>query len=386
MVRRVSSGSGRRKSHTIEAPMTMPAAEMRNGPAAATLLSGMSKSQKEFVETVAREKGLTIVGPEALTVRRQRCGAGFCFRLESGALLRDRREITRLKALAVPPAYSDVRYAEDPWAHLQAVGTDAAGRLQYRYHPKWTEVREALKARRLSGLAKALPDIERAVAKALQAKEIDAAFASAAVVHLVSRTAIRAGGEAYAREHGTRGATTLLKSNVTLAEGLVTLQFKAKGGKAVVKEVRDIRLHAAMQALMALPGRRLFQYRDAEGAVHTVRAGDVNAYLCGVAGRRLSLKDFRTLMASAVVVESLSRITPATSQRGRKKQVLDAIRAAADKLSNTPAICRKSYVHDTIVTAFEDGILERFAATMKGQRSQARREQLLQQVVATAAV
>lgn len=183
----------------------------------------MSKSQRSFVETVAREKGPTIVGPEALTVRRQCCGAGFCFRRASGALLRASHEIARLKALAVPPAYTDVRYAADPSAHLQAVGTDAAGRLQYRYHAKWTEVREALKARRLAGLAKALPDIQRAVAKALQAKEVDAAFAAAAVVHLVSKTAIRAGGEAYAREHGTRGATTLLKSNVTLTEGLVTL-------------------------------------------------------------------------------------------------------------------------------------------------------------------
>jgi DNA topoisomerase-1 len=235
----------------------------------------MSKSQRNFVEAVAREKGLTIVGPEALTVRRQRCGTGFCFRFESGALLRDPHEIARLKALAVPPAYTDVRNAEDSSAHLQAVGTDAAGRLQYRYHAKWPEVREALKARRLAGLAKALPGIQRGMAKALQAKEVDAAFAAAAVVHLVSRTAIRAGGEAYVREHGTRGTTTLLKSNVTLAEGLVTLQFKAKGGKPVVKEVRDIRLRAALQTLMALPGRRLFQYRDAEGVVHPVRAGSM---------------------------------------------------------------------------------------------------------------
>jgi DNA topoisomerase-1 len=111
----------------------------------------------------------------------------------------------------------------------------------------------------------------------------------------------------------------------------------------------------------------------------------VNGFLREIAGIKISLKDFRTLMASAVVVESLSRITPAASQRGRRKQVLEAIRAAADKLSNTPAICRKSYVHDTIVTAFEDGILERFAATMKSQRIQFKREQLLAQVVTAAA-
>ena len=142
----------------------------------------------------------------------------------------------------------------------------------------------------------------------------------------------------------------------------------------------------AIGILQGVPGKRMFQYRDAYGIVRAVSTTQVNAFLREIAGIKISLKDFRTLMAAAVVVESLSRSTPATSQRGRKKQVLDAIRAAADKLSNTPAICRKSYVHDTIVTAFEDGILVRFAATMKGQRSQARREQLLQQVVATAAV
>jgi DNA topoisomerase-1 len=130
----------------------------------------------------------------------------------------------------------------------------------------------------------------------------------------------------------------------------------------------------------------MFQYRDAQGIVRAVSTTQVNAFLREIAGIKISLKDFRTLMASAVALETLSRITPAASAHGRKKQVLDAVRAAAMELSNTPAICRKSYVHDTIVTAFEDGILERFAATMKGARSQTRREQLLAQVVAAAAM
>lgn len=339
----------------------------------------MSRSQQNFVETVAREKGLTIVGPEALTVRRQRCGTGFCFRLESGALLRDRREVARLKALAVPPAYTDVRYAADASAHLQAVGTDAAGRLQYRYHPDWTGVREAIKARRLAGLARSLPDIQRAVARALQAETVDSAFVAAAVVHLVSLTAIRAGGEAYAREHGTRGATTLLKSNVALDAGLVTLRFRAKGGKAVSKEVRDARLHGAIKALLALPGRRLFQYRDAEGGLHAVRAGDVNAYLCGVAGRRLSLKDFRTLVASAAVLETLAATEPAASERGRRSQLRSAVTAVAEELANTPTVCRKSYVHEAVVTAFEQGVLSRLRKPM---RSPIKKAEVLARIVA----
>jgi DNA topoisomerase-1 len=339
----------------------------------------MSQSQRKFVETLARENGLTIVGAEALTVRRQRCGTGFCFRLESGALLRDAQEVARLKALAVPPAYIDVRYAADASAHLQAVGTDAAGRLQYRYHPRWTEVREALKARRLSGLAKSLPDIERAVAKALQAETVDAAFVAAAVVQLVKLTAIRAGGESYVREHGTRGATTLLKSNVTLGERIVTLQFKAKGGKPVSKEVRDARLIGAVRTLMALPGRRLFQYRDAEGALRPVRAADVNAYLCAIAGRRISLKDFRTLVASTAVLEALAAAEPAASQRARRSQVRTAVTAVAEELANTPTVCRNSYVHDAVINAFEQGALARLR---KPSRSATKRAEVLARIVA----
>jgi DNA topoisomerase-1 len=339
----------------------------------------MSQSQREFVLTLAREKGLTIVAAETLTVRRQRCGTGFCFRLESGEVLRDSREIARLKALAVPPAYTDVRYSTDASAHLQAVGTDAAGRLQYRYHPRWTEVREALKARRLAGLAKSLPDIQRAVGKALQVQTIDSAFVAAAVVWLVNLTAIRAGGEAYVREHGTRGATTLLKSNVTLGERLVTLHFKAKGGKSVSKEVRDARLHAAMRALMTLPGRRLFQYRDAEGVMHPVRAAEVNAYLCAIAGRRISLKDFRTLVASTAVLETLAAAEPAPSQRARRSQVRSAVSAVAEELANTPTICRKSYVHDAVVNAFEQGALARLR---KPARSAIKKAEVLARIVA----
>jgi DNA topoisomerase-1 len=331
----------------------------------------MSQSQQNFVETVAREKGLVIVGPEALTVRRQRCGTGFCFRRESGTLLRDRREIARLKSLAVPPAYTDVRYAADASAHLQAVGTDSAGRLQYRYHPRWTEVREALKARRLAGLAQALPGIQRAVSAALQAETIDGPFVAAAVVQLVSLTAIRAGGEAYARERGTRGATTLLKSNVVPGDGVVTLRFKAKGGKVVEKEVRDARLLDAVGQLMTLPGRRLFQYRDTQGTLRPVRAGDVNAYLRSVAGRRLSLKDFRTLVASTAVLETLAGTEPAASERARRSQVRSAVASVAEELANTPAVCRRSYVHEAVVTAFEQGALARLRKPARSRTSKA---------------
>jgi DNA topoisomerase-1 len=340
---------------------------------------------KTSVEELAADHGLSLGDQNQLTIRRIKRGKGYSFVRANGTAIRHAGTIRRLHRMAMPPAYRDVRYSPDPNSHLQAVGVDAAGRLQYRYHADWEKVREHRKAHRLAKLVAALPKIRRNVAKHLAGDEPTREFALSAAIELIARTAIRPGNESYARMNGTRGATTLLKSNVTLEDDSLVLTFKAKGGKAVRKECKAEKLVRAIRILQTVPGKRMFQYRDGNGVVRGVSTTTVNGFLREIAGIKISLKDFRTLMASAVVVESLSRVTPAASQRGRRRQVLDAIRAAADKLSNTPAICRKSYVHDTIVTAFEDGILERFAATLKTQRIQFKREQLLAQVVTAAA-
>jgi DNA topoisomerase-1 len=343
------------------------------------------KTAPPTVESLASEHGLNLGEQNQLTIRRIKRGKSYAFVRANGSHIRDAGTIRRLHAMAVPPAYRHVRYSPDPNSHLQAVGRDAAGRLQYRYHADWEKVREHRKAHRLAKLVGALPKIRRHVSMHLADPEPTREFALSAVIELIARTAIRPGNESYARMNGTRGATTLLKSNVTLEGHSVVLSFKAKGGKAVRKECDAAKLVRAIGILQELPGKRLFQYRDTSGTVRTVSTATVNTFLREISGIKISLKDFRTLMASAVVLESLSRVSPAASERGRKRQVGDAIRAAADQLSNTPAICRKSYVHDTIVTAFEDGILERFAATMKGYRTLKKREQLLAQVVLAAA-
>jgi DNA topoisomerase I len=340
---------------------------------------------KTSVEDLAQELGLKLGDQNELTIRRVKRGKNYSFVRANGTAVRHAGTIRRLNSMAVPPAYAEVRYSPDPTSHLQAVGRDAAGRLQYRYHSDWEKVREQRKAHRLARLVAALPKIRRNVSMHLSGDAPTREFALSAVIELIARTAIRPGNESYARLNGTRGATTLLKSNVVVEDDSVVLTFKAKGGKAVRKECDAAKLVRAIGILRGVPGKRMFQYRDNSGTVRAVSTTTVNGFLREIAGIKISLKDFRTLMASAVVLESLSRISPAASARGRKKQVLEAVRAAADELSNTPAICRKSYVHDTIVTAFEDGILERFAATMKGYRSQSKREQLLAQVVATAA-
>lgn len=336
------------------------------------------------VEALASDLGLKLGDQNELTIRRVKRGKRYGFVRANGTPVRDAGTIKRLNSMAVPPAYVEVRYAPDPASHLQAVGRDAAGRLQYRYHLDWEKVREQRKAHRLARLVGALPKIRRHVSQHLSGDAPTREFALSAVIELIARTAIRPGNESYMKLNGTRGATTLLKSNVILEDDCLVLSFKAKGGKAVRKECDAAKLVRAIGILRGVPGKRMFQYRDEAGNIRIVSTSQVNTFLREIAGIKISLKDFRTLMASAVVLESLSRISPAESARGRKKQVLDAVRAAADELSNTPAICRKSYVHDTIVTAFEDGILERFAAAMTGYRSQSKREQLLAQVVAAA--
>jgi DNA topoisomerase I len=334
-------------------------------------------------ELLARRLGLKLAQQDQLTWRRERRGKRFRYLRPDGRVIRDPATLRRLASLAVPPAYIEVRYAEDPKAHLQAVGRDAAGRLQYRYHPDWENVRETRKARRLGRLVDALPTIRRSIAQHLANDEPRRDFTLAAVVDLVSRSAIRAGSENHARLRGTRGAATLLKSNVVVENSKITLAFRAKGNKQVRKEVEDERLAAAIRRLLDLPGRRLFQFRDDRGVVRVVSSQQVNAFLREIAGCKTTLKDFRTLMACTGALDLLARTKPANSNRARGKQVLEAMRATAMELANTPAICRKSYVHQAIVAAFESGKLARLAADLKG--GQAKREQVLAGVIAPAA-
>jgi DNA topoisomerase-1 len=328
--------------------------------------------------------GLRYVSTDTLTIRRRRQGPNFTYETESGRTVRDIKVRARLKRLAMPPAYQDVLYATDARAHLQAIGRDAAGRLQYRYHPDWTKVRETRKAKQLQRLVEALPRIRRIVGKHLGTAEPTRAFALSAVIELVSSTAIRPGSESYAKANGTRGAATLLKSNIDVSGATITLKFRAKGGKDVEKEFRCPRIAGAIGVLRQLPGRRMFQYRDEAGAVRIVTATDVNEFLREIADVKISLKDLRTLSASAAALEVLAHIEPAASERGRRRQVRDACTTVSEHLLNTPTIVRKSYVHETVVAAFESGALRRVSETLKRSRSPARREQLLAKVVASA--
>jgi DNA topoisomerase I len=323
---------------------------------------------------------LKMVSPRALRWTRKPRGKGFAYFDDEGRNIRSKSVVARLDALAVPPAYSDVLFAADERAHLQAIGRDAAGRLQYRYHRDWEKIREARKAFRLAQFVEALPRIRRSLGRCLAEKTCSRELVLSAVIELVAQASIRAGSEEYAKERGTRGAATLLKSNLRIVEGKILLSFRAKGGKRIQREVDSPHLLSAIELLQAIPGKRLFQY-PCDTGVRAVSAREVNAYLQEIAGAAITLKDFRTLCASAAVLEELAQLTPAFSTHGRKKQVLQAVRNAADELANTVAVCRKSYVHEAVVQAFENGVLEDYGAALKAARSPAKREKVLAEIV-----
>lgn len=313
---------------------------------------------------------------DELTIRRVRSGTGFSYVQPNGRPLRDPRTLFRLKRLAVPPAYDKVVFAVNTRAHIQAMGIDSAGRRQYRYHADWEKVRETKKAKRLTKLVQCLPKIRRSLTTHLNSAEPTREAALAAVIDLIACTALRPGSESYAREHGTRGASTLLKSNVTIVGDKIRLKFRGKGGLQIDKELRSRRLVRIFRGLMSLPGTRLFQYRDEGGSVRKVRRRDVNAFLQSLTPEKITLKDFRTMIACSCALGHLADVTPKPSQAGRRKQVKQALRAVADELVNTPAVCAKSYVHTALVDAFESGALARMSKRA-GRVSAAGRERML---------
>jgi DNA topoisomerase-1 len=318
-----------------------------------------------------------------LSIRRRRNGRGFAYVASNGRPIRDPRQLGRFKRLAVPPAYVDVRFAEDPRAHIQAVGRDSAGRIQYRYHPDWDMLRERRKARHLTELLHFLPTIRRAISRHLRENDVTREFTLAAMIDLIALTAVRPGSEVYAREHGTRGAATLLKSDLTVKGDLIALRFRGKGGKLIMREIRSKRLARAMKRLQALPGRRLFQYRLPKGGVCVARRREANVFLHEIASEKISLKDFRTLTACARALETLAKLEPKPNDAGRRRQLKACLCVISEELANTPAVCRKSYVHGVVVRAFQDGSLKAIAAR-SGRNNSAGGEALLRIVLQAA--
>lgn len=292
-----------------------------------------------------------------LCVRRYRQGKGFTFRDAEGNTITDKTERQRLLSLAIPPAWREVEICRYDNGHVQVRGRDDADRVQYIYHPDWERQRDARKLERLQILSAVVSRVRKKVNADLSSPKGSERLAEALAVALIDRTAMRIGRERYLRENGTRGASTLLKSDLTLKGALIKLAFKGKGGKAMRYEFTDQKIAGALRRIMTLRGRRLFQFRDDDGRIKPLKPEMVNAYLREICDADISAKDLRMFHASAAAGEILSNEKPAKSERGRERQIGEAAKQVAEMLQNTPAITRKSYIARPILKSFKSGRL-----------------------------
>jgi DNA topoisomerase-1 len=315
-------------------------------------------SEDRAIRVAAREAGLRLVEPDALRIERRRAGTGFSYLDADGKRITDRATLDRIRSLAIPPAYEAVRIAEDERAHIQAIGRDDAGRIQYRYHPDWERVREQRKVRRLARLVDCLPKIRTTVRRHLGLPAVSREKAAACAVAMIDGALIRVGNEEYARVDGGRGAATLLKRHVGIRGGSIDLHFLGKGGKDISCSIDNRLLARALRQVMKLPGRRLLQYQAEDGTARPLSAAEINAYLREIAGCGVTAKDLRLLGASAAAAAQLVQIEPAESPTGLRRQLAEVIKTVSSELANTPAVCRKSYVHAVVVESFENGALK----------------------------
>lgn len=266
--------------------------------------------------------------------------------------------LERIRALAVPPAWTHVWINLDPRGHLQATGRDARGRKQSRYHPRWRELRDEVKFERLASFGRALPSLRRRVADDLAGPPRPTfRRVLAAIVRLLDETLVRVGNEEYARENRSYGVTTLRDGHVRRAEGGLRLRFPGKGGKLHEVEVGDARVARVVLRCQHLPGQQLFQFVGVDGRPHAVRSDDVNEYLRRATGEDVTAKEFRTWAGTVLALQHLGHARRTSGVTARRRTVNAAIDAVAERLRNTRAVCRASYVHPAVLTAAEDGSL-----------------------------
>jgi DNA topoisomerase-1 len=305
-------------------------------------------------EVHAEAAGLVYVSDEEPGVRRVRRGRGFSYVRDDGSLV-DGEERERMKALAIPPAWTDVWICEDPAAHVQATGIDDAGRKQYRYHPRWRAVRDATKFHRMGAFADALPTIRDSVDRDLRARSMSRERVLALVVALLDETMIRIGSREPGEEGGAIGLTTLACEHVDVHGTRVHFSFPGKSGQEQDLELRHPRLARQLLRCEEIPGQRLFAWQDDDDTWRQVDSGDVNAYLREIAGDDLTAKDFRTWGGTVVAAQTLRELGPPADRREADANILAAIDAAAERLGNTRAVCRASYLDPRVPKAYRFG-------------------------------
>lgn len=305
----------------------------------------------------ASAAGLRYVSDETPGITRQRSGTAFRYRHPDGRVVRERRTLARIRAIAIPPAWTEVWICSRDDGHVQATGRDARRRKQYRYHPRWREIRDETKYARLREFAAALPKLRAKVDRDLARSGLPRERVLAAVVRLLERTLMRVGNDEYARENGSFGLTTLRAKHVTVDGEAMRFRFKGKSGKVHEIDAKDPRAARVVRKCRRLPGQTLFGYLDDEGVDRTVGSGDVNEYLREATGSDFTAKDFRTWAGTVVAAIVLAAADPPASDAEAARGINEAIDEVAGALGNTRAIARTSYVHPEILEAYREGTL-----------------------------
>ncbi len=305
----------------------------------------------------AKAARLRYVSDDKPGITRKRRGRYFTYFSPAGERITDKETIERIKSLGIPPAWNEVWICPNPKGHIQATGRDLKGRKQYRYHPRWREVRDDTKYGRMSAFGHALPLIRDQVDKDLRKHNLPREKVLATVVRLLETTLIRIGNEEYARTNKSFGLTTLRNRHVKVEDETIRFKFRGKSGKQHVIKVEDRRLARTVERISELPGQELFHYLDEEGQPHTVTSEDVNEYLREITQQDFTAKDFRTWAGTVLAAMALQEFEAFDSQAQAKRHIVQAIEHVAERLGNTPAICRKCYIHPLILDSYLDGTM-----------------------------
>ncbi len=329
-------------------------------------MSGVTSSPNEML-LAARAVGLRYVDPSEPGIGRRRAGSGFTYVDEDGRRVADEEVLARIRAVAIPPAWTDVWICRSPRGHIQAMGRDARGRRQYRYHALWQQTRDATKYERTIAFAKALPRLRRQVDRDLRRRGVPREKVIAAIVRLLEMTLVRVGNEEYARDNRSFGLTTLRNRHARVTSSGLKLSFRGKGGKEHVVGLQDRRLARVMKSIQELPGQKLFQYEDDDGKPQAVDSDDVNDYLRAAMGDDFSAKDFRTWAGTVLAASALQEVEIGDPAKPTNAALGRAVAKVAAQLGNTPAVCRRCYIHPQIVDAYLDGSLAGEPSQRAGQ-------------------
>jgi DNA topoisomerase-1 len=337
----------------------------------------------QVASEAARNAHLRYVHDDMPGISRIKSGKGFIYKNSNGRAV-SKKDMKRIEALAIPPAYHDVWICPYDNGHIQATGLDDRNRKQYRYHAKWREVRDEKKYDKMLAFGNVLPAIRRHVTKDLQLKGLPKEKVLATVVSLLEKTLIRVGNEEYVKENKSYGLTTMHTSHVQVRGSKIQFEFKGKSGVYHQIDISDPRLAKIVRECQDIPGYELFQYLDENGMRHSIHSEDVNAYLRDITNQDFTAKDFRTWHGTVLATQALLKASASETDVQAKRIIVSAIESVARQLGNTKAVCRKSYIHPLVLKSYLDNSLRK-SATAKGKRGLHVDEHVVMKLLAHAA-